>query len=122
MAYSIVQTVLNSAQKKLSIKQQKLLYELADKYNDGCSKVITDKLSSDKNANKIIFLIQREKMLTDSYFTLDRINKIKKKMFIYASKYIEILRIKENIEESIKITKDEETGEVKAIKSNKSFR
>ena len=118
MAYSIVQTVLNSAQKKLSTKQQKILYELADKYNDGCSNVITDKLNSDKNANKIIFLIQREKILTDSYLTLDRINKIKKKMFIYASKYIEILRIKENIEESIKITKDEETGEVKAIKSN----
>jgi hypothetical protein len=37
-------------------------------------------------------------------------------MFIYASKYIEVLSIKENIEESIKIIKDEETGEIKGIK------
>ena len=117
MAYSIIQTVLNSSQKKLSMKQQKLLYELADKYNDGCSKVISDQLSSNQNSIKIISSIQREKVLTDSYFTLDRINKIKKKMFIYASKYIEVLRIKENIEESIKIIKDEDTGEIKGIKS-----
>ena len=38
-------------------------------------------------------------------------------MFIYASKYIEVLSIKENIEESIKIIKDEDTGEIKGIKS-----
>ena len=116
MAYSIIQTVLNSCQKKLSIKQQKILYELADKYNNGCSKVINEKLSSDENSLKIISLVQQEKALTDSYFTLDRINKIKKKMLIYSSKYIEILRIKESIEESVKITKDEETGEIKSIK------
>ena len=118
MAYSIIQTVLNTSQKKLTIKQQKLLYELADKYNEGCSKVISEKLSSDKNSLKTISLMQKEKNLTDSYFTLDRINKIKKKMLIYASKYIVLLRIKENIEESIKIVKDEETGEIKGIKSS----
>ena len=117
MAYSIVQTLLNTAQKKLSMKQQKLLYELADKYNNGCSKVINDQLISNKNSIKIISLIQREKVLTNSYFTLNRINKIKKKMFIYASKYIDILRIKENIEDSIKIIKNEESGEIKRIKS-----
>ena len=117
MAYSIIQTVLNTSQKKLTIKQQKLLYELADKYNNGCSKVINEKLSSGANSLKTISLMQKEKNLTDSYFTLDRINKIKKKMLIYASKYIEMLRIKENIEESIKVIKDEETGEIKGIKS-----
>ena len=117
MAYSIIQTILNTSQKKLSIKQQKLLYELANKYNNGCSKVINEKLNSDNNSLKIISFIQKEKALTDSYFTLDKINKIKKKMLIYSSKYIEVLRIKENIEESIKIVKDEETGEIKSIKS-----
>ena len=79
--------------------------------------MIQEQLHSDLNSVKIISLIQREKLLIDSYFTLDRINKIKKKMFIYASKYIEVLRIKESIEESIKIIKDEETGEIKQIKS-----
>ena len=117
MAYSIIQTVLNTSQNKLTIRQQKLLYELADKYNNGCSKVISEKLSSEQNSLKTISLMQKEKNLTDSYFTLDKINKIKKKMLIYSSKYIDVLRIKENIEESIKIVKDEETGEIKEIKS-----
>ena len=116
MAYSIIQTVLNSSQKKLSIKQQKILYELADKYNNGCTKAINEQLNSNENSLKIISLIQKEKTLTDSYFTLDKINKIKKKMLTYASKYIEVLRIKESIEESVKITKDEESGEIKSIR------
>ena len=116
MAYSIIQTLLNTCQRKLTIKQQIILYELADKYNQGCVKAINDKLLLDENSIKIISLIQKEKVLTDSYLTLDRINKIKKKMLTYASKYIEVLRIKENIEESIKVTKDEETGEIKSIK------
>ena len=116
MAYSIIQTLLNSAQKKLTIKQQKALYELADKYNNGCSDQINEKLNKDENSLKFASMIQKEKALTDSYFTLDKINKIKKKMLTYASEYVEILRIKESIEESIKITKDEENGEIKSIK------
>jgi hypothetical protein len=116
MAYSIIQTLLNSAQKKLTIKQQKALYELADKYNNGCSDQIKEKLNKDENSLKFASMIQKEKALTDSYFTLDKINKIKKKMLTYASEYVEILRIKESIEESIKITKDEENGEIKSIK------
>ena len=118
MAYSIIQTLLNSERKKIKIKQEKILYELADKYNNGCSKQINEKLNSSNNSIKIVSAIQREKTLTDSYFTLDKINKIKKKMLTYASKYVEILRIKESIEESVKITKDEESGEIKSIKCN----
>lgn len=38
-------------------------------------------------------------------------------MLEYSSKYIEILKIKECIEESIKIVKDEDSGEIKSIRS-----
>jgi hypothetical protein len=71
--------LLNSAQKKLTIKQQKALYELADKYNNGCSDQIKEKLNKDENSLKFASMIQKEKALTDSYFTLDKINKIKKR-------------------------------------------
>ena len=119
MSFSIVQTILNNKQKKLGIKQQIILYELAEKYIDGCSKKIEDQLTSNFNADttKIISMIQKEKVLIDSHMTLDRINKIRKKMLEYSSKYIEILKIKEGIEESIKIVKDEDSGEIKSIKS-----
>ena len=119
MSFSIIQTILNSNQKKLSVKQQIILYELAEKYIKGCQKKIEDQLNSNfnKESSKIISIIQKEKGLIDSYMTLDRINKIRKKMLEYSSKYIEILKIKELIEESIKIVKDEDNGEIKFIKS-----
>ena len=119
MSFSIVQTILNHNQKKLGIKQQIILYELAEKYIDGCSKKIEDQLRSsfDSGSTKIISMIQKEKALIDSHMTLDRINKIRKKMLEYSSKYIEILKIKEGIEESIKVVKDEDSGEIKSIRS-----
>ena len=119
MSFSIIQTILNTSQKKLTIRQQLLLYELAEKYNIRCAKKVEDLLNSHfiVDSTKIIATIQKEKGLIDSYMTLDRINKIKKKMLEYSSKYIEILKIKESIEESIKVVKDEDSGEIKLIKS-----
>jgi hypothetical protein len=119
MSFSIVQTILNNRQKKLAVKQQIILYELAEKYIEGCSKKIEEQLKSNFNSEstKIISMMQKEKALIDSYMTLDRINKIRKKMLEYSSKYIEILKIKECIEESIKIEKDEDSGEIKSIRS-----
>ena len=119
MSFSIIQTILNTSQKKLSIKQQILLYELSEKYNIGCAQKLESQLNSNfvTDSAKVISIIQKEKGLIDSYMTLDRINKIKKKMLEYSSKYIEILKIKESIEESIKIVKDEDSGEIKSVKS-----
>ena len=119
MSFSIIQTILNTSQKKLSIKQQILLYELSEKYNIGCANKLEAQLTSNfsTGSSEIISIIQKERGLIDSYMTLDRINKIKKKMLEYSSKYIEILKIKESIEESIKIIKDEDSGEIKSIKS-----
>ena len=80
MSFSIIQTILNTNQKKLSISQQLALYELAEKYNIGCAKKIEGQLGSySGDTSKIISMIQKEKGLIDSYMTLDRINKIKKK-------------------------------------------
>ena len=119
MSFSIIQTILNSGKKKLTLKQQILLYELAEKYNNACTRKLENQLNSNysEDSAKAIVMIQREKGLIDSHMTLDRINKIKKKMLEYSSKYIEILKIKELIEESIKIVKDEDSGEIKSIKS-----
>ena len=120
MSYSIIQTFLISNQKKLSIKQQIILYELADKYYLGCAKKLESQLNSNFviDSSKVISMIQKERGLIDSHMTLDRINKIRKKMLEYSSKYIEILKIKESIEESIKIKKDDDSGEIRYIKSS----
>ena len=119
MSYSIIQTVLISNQNKLSTKKQIILYELADKYNLGCAKKLESQLNSNftTDSSKVINMIQKEKGLIDSHMTLDRINKIRKKMLEYSSKYIEILKIKECIEESIKVDKDDDSGEIRSIKS-----
>ena len=81
MSFSIVQTLLNSKQKKMGIKQQIILYELAEKYIEGCAKKIEDQLKSNFNADtaKIISMIQKEKVLIDSQMTLDKIIKLEKK-------------------------------------------
>ena len=47
----------------------------------------------ERKSIKNIDCIQKEKALIDSHMTLDRINKIRKKMLEYSSKYIEILKI-----------------------------
>jgi hypothetical protein len=81
MSFSVIQTILNTNQKKLSVSQQLTLYELAEKYNVGCAEKIEGLLASNNSddTSKIIAMIQKEKGLIDSYMTLDRINKIKKK-------------------------------------------
>ena len=58
MSFSIIQTILNTNQ-KLSIKQQIILYELAEKYNQGCAKKLDDKLNANysEDSAKIIAII-----------------------------------------------------------------
>ena len=64
MSFSIIQTILNTSQKKLSIKQHILLYELSEKYNIGCAKKLESQLNSNfvTDSAKVISIIQRKKV------------------------------------------------------------
>ena len=117
MAYSMVQTLLHFNYEKLKLGQLIQLYEVADKYIDVSLTMAELQLTRDLEAgNKAGFnQILKENKFKDIYFMLQKIKKIKKIMYTYAQNEITIIKYKELIEESIKIHKDEETGEIRRI-------
>ena len=117
MAYSMVQTLLHFNYEKLQLSQLIQLYEVADKYIDVSLTMAEFQLTRDlESGNKAGFnQILKENRFKEIYFMLQKIKKIKKIMFTYAQNEITIIKYKELIEESIKIHKDEETGEIRKI-------
>ena len=117
MAYSMVQTLLHFNYHRLSYMELIQLYEVADKYIEVSLNMAEIQLTKDLEAgNKAGFnQILKENKFKDVFFMLQKIKKIKKIMHTYAQNEITIIKYKELIEESIKIHKDEETGEIKKI-------
>ena len=117
MAYSMVQTLLHFNYEQLKIKQLIQLYEVADKYIEVSLNMANIQLTKDLEAgNKAGFnQIIKENRFKEVFFMLQKIKKIKKIMYTYAQNEITMIKYKELIEESIKIHKDEETGEIKKI-------
>ena len=117
MAYSMVQTLLHFNYEKLKLMQLIQLYEVADKYIDVSLTMAELQLTKDlETGNKAGFnQILKENRFKDIFFMLQKIKKIKKIMYTYAQNEITIIKYKELIEESIKIHKDEESGEIKKI-------
>ena len=117
MAYSMVQTLLHFNYEKLKLMQLIQLYEVADKYIEVSLLMAELQLTRDlESGNKAGFnQILKENRFKDIFFMLQKIKKIKKIMYTYAQNEITIIKYKELMEESIKIHKDEETGEIKKI-------
>ena len=117
MAYSMVQTLLHFNYEKLKMGELIQLYEVADKYIEVSLTMAELQLTRDLElGNKAGFnQILKENKFKDIYFMLQKIKKIKKLMATYAQNEITIIKYKELIEESIKLHKDEETGEIKKI-------
>ena len=117
MAYSMVQTLLHFNYEKLKMSELIQLYEVADKYIEVSLTMAELQLTRDLElGNKAGFnQILKENKFKDIYFMLQKIKKIKKLMATYAQNEITIIKYKELIEESIKLHKDEDTGEIKKI-------
>ena len=117
MAYSMVQTLLHFNYEKLKMSELIQLYEVADKYIEVSLTMAELQLTRDlEMGNKSGFnQILKENKFKDIYFMLQKIKKIKKLMATYAQNEITIIKYKELIEESIKLHKDEDTGEIKKI-------
>ena len=117
MAYSMVQTLLHFNYEKLKLGELIQLYEVADKYIEVSLTMAELQLTRDlEMGNKAGFnQILKENKFKDIYFMLQKIKKIKKLMATYAQNEITIIKYKELIEESIKLHKDEDTGEIKKI-------
>ena len=117
MAYSMVQTLLHFNYEKLKLGQLIQLYEVADKYIDVSLTMAEFQLTKDlESGNKAGFnQIIKENKFKEIYFMLQKIKKIKKIMYTYAQNEVTIIKYKELIEETIKMRKDEETGEIRKI-------
>ena len=117
MAYSMVQTLLHFNYQNLDMGNLIQLYEVADKYIEVSLTMAELQLTKDlEMGNKAGFnQILKENKFKDIYFMLQKIKKIKKLMATYAQNEITIIKYKELIEESIKLHKDEDTGEIKKI-------
>ena len=117
MAYSMVQTLLHFNCDKLGLSQLIQLYEVADKYIEVSLNMAELQLTRDLNAgNKAGFnQILKENKFKEIFFMLNKVKKIQKIMYQYSQNEITIIKYKEMMEESVKIHKDEETGEVRKI-------
>ena len=117
MAYSMVQTLLHFNCDKLGLSQLIQLYEVADKYIEVSLNMAELQLTKDLNSgNKSGFnQILKENKFKDIFFMLNKVKKIQKIMYQYSQNEIIMIKYKEMMEESIKIHKDEETGDVRKI-------
>ena len=111
MSYSMVQTLLNFQFSKLSIKQLIFLYEVSQKYVNSSIYYYIKKSDDPKYKNHI----QTQKLFQETFYNLNKIKKIKKIMIKYSNNILTIVKYKEQFEESIKIIKDEESGELKNL-------
>ena len=119
MSYSILQTLLHYNYKNLSKNELIYIYELMDKYiKDALVQKIKKfdfaKYNGEtKNLNNIIKEMEMKK-----YFNLIiKIKKIIKIMIYYSTKFIDIIRHKDNYENSTIIKIDEIYNEIKYIHS-----
>ena len=117
MAYSMVQTLLHFNCDKLGMSQLIQLYEVADKYIEVSLNMAELQLTKDINlGNKAGFnQLLKENKFKEIFFMLNKVKKIQKIMFQYSQNEITMIKYKEMVEESVKIHKDEETGDVKKI-------
>ena len=117
MAYSMVQTLLHFNCDKLGMSQLIQLYEVADKYIEVSLNMAELQLTKDINlGNKAGFnQLLKENKFKEIFFMLNKVKKIQKIMFQYSQNEITMIKYKEMMEESIKIHKDEETGDVRKI-------
>ena len=117
MAYSMVQTLLHFNCDKLGLSELIQLYEVADKYIEVSLTMAELKLTKDiEEGNKAGFnQILKENKFKEIFFMLNKVKKIQKIMYQYSQNEITMIKYKEMMEESVKIHKDEETGEVRKI-------
>ena len=117
MAYSMVQTLLHFNCEKLGLSELIQLYEVADKYIEVSLNMAELQLTKDiEMGNKAGFnQLLKENKFKEIFFMLNKVKKIQKIMYQYSKNEITMIKYKELMEESVKIHKDEETGEVRKI-------
>ena len=121
MAYSLIQTLLLFNSDNLSLEQTLILYETCQKYIESCLdyNVIRNNLLKNKNGEltkklqeKISHDILKEKKFRNTFLNYEKIIGIQSMMDNYCQIVIDIMKKKNLVEESAKIKKNEDTGEI----------
>jgi hypothetical protein len=123
MAYSLIQTLLYNSS-DLSLEHYLILYETCQKYIEASLDYdyISEKKLKNVDKNLIIKIqdqlsydILREKTLRNVFSVYDKITGIQSMMNDYSQIAIDLMKKKNMVEESAKIKKNEDTGEVLSI-------
>ena len=121
MAYSIIQTLLYFNSDNLSLEQFLILYETCQKYIEACldydfmrKRFIknTDSELVNKLQKKLSHDILKEKKFRNIYLIYEKIIEIQTMMNDYNQIIIDIMKKKNLVEESVKIKKNEDSGEI----------
>ena len=123
MAYSLIQTLLFFNSENLSLEQYLILYETCQKYIESCldynyilNNLMKNKGQDSKAQNKLQERLNHD-MLTEKNFRnifiiYEKIIHIQTMMNDYSEIIINLMKKKNLVEESTKIKKNEETGEI----------
>ena len=115
LSYSMVQTILTFNTKSLSINQILILFTALSKYiNKYDNKYgITSTKTTPKETEKEIFIDKKAKFYKKIHNNFKYLIKIKKILKKYAKDYLQLIKYKENMEESVQLVKDENNDIIK---------
>ena len=120
MSYSILQTLIHYNYRNLNKKQLIIIYEAMNKYINFILEAKNKKIYLEEfnRNNSNINIINRENEIKKYINLILKINKATKIMINYSSRFINIIRHKENYENSTIAKINEESNEIKYISSS----
>ena len=108
LSYSMIQTIIQFNIKSLNISELLNLYTVLGKYISGCSKSgVTVEKNSQSYLENQIFINKETKVYKNLFNSYKNLMKVKKIIKKYATYYLQLIKYKENLEETIQIKKDE---------------
>ena len=120
MAYSLIQTLLLFNSDNLTIEKYLILYETCQKYIETCLdyNYMRNNLLKNKNEGsskvqeQLSHNILKEKTFRNVYLVYEKIVEIQSMMDNYCQIVIDIMKKKNLVEESTKVKRNEDTGEI----------
>jgi len=115
LSYSMVQTILTFNTKSLSINQILILFTALTKYVDKYDNKyeISAGNKSSKELEKEILIEKKTNLYKNIYHNFKYLMKVKKIIKKYAKDYLQLIKYKENMEESVQLVKDENNDIIK---------
>ena len=104
LSYSMIQTILHFHTKSLSINEILILFTALSKYINKCD---NSKFETNKDLEKKISILKKVTLFKNIFNSYKYLIKSKKVILKYAKDYLQLIKYKENMEETIQLVKDE---------------